>query len=71
MSNAGLPGTSGFVGEFFVIIALLSLIYGLEFWLQLHLFLEPLTPFGCIRELCLGNSMHSLIKPKDKRCLFL
>ena len=31
MANAGLPGTSGFVGEFLVILTVLKPIFGLRF----------------------------------------
>ena len=62
MSNAGLPGTSGFVGEFFVIIAAIKFNLWIGILAATTLILGPLTPFGCIRELCLGNSMNSLIQ---------
>ena len=59
MSNAGLPGTSGFVGEFFVIIAAIKFNLWIGILAATTLIFGAAYTFGCIRELCLGNLMRS------------
>ena len=54
MANAGLPGTSGFVGEFMVILASLKLISGLHFW-RLTLILGAAYTLWMVKRVILGD----------------
>lgn len=55
MANAGLPGTSGFVGEFMVIMGTMKVSFGMHFWPHSHLFWERRIHYGCTSEWFLGK----------------
>ena len=70
MSNAGLPGTSGFVGEFFVIIAAIKFNLWIGILAATTLILERLH-LWMYKRVMFGELNAQLNQAKDKRCLFL
>ena len=53
LAGLGLPGTSGFLGEFLVLAGAFKKIILFQCWQLLELFLEQLTCFGLLKELYL------------------
>ncbi len=59
MANVGLPGTSGFIGEFFVVIASFKLSFVIALLAGLTLLLSPAYTLWMVRRVFYGEVVHA------------
>ena len=74
MANVGLPGTSGFVGEFFVILSTFHLSFVIALLAGLTLLLAPAYTLWMVRRVIYGevaNEQVSRLKDINKRETFI
>lgn len=69
MANAGLPGTSGFVGEFMIILASMKLSFWIAFWAATTLILGAAYNLWMMKRVVFGKVLTSKIaEVKDLSC---